>query len=194
MHSTEHWIMHVHGRGGFINWVRFGDFPLFCWHFLSYGKSKRRVLIYSRCGTPCKSRYVTIFCVSAQTDGTADFQDRSGRHREKKKQNKPKTNNLCWKRAMLNVTEQRFSCKFGELTCKTWPLWSAGACWNPNKICNIIPRHLIASSFPSKASIHLWRTEVSAVLSGVLQLLFSLAQQLEVHPLTPMSGYCLLSL
>lgn len=82
----EHWIMHAHGQGGFINWVKCGDFPLFYWHFLSYGKSKHRVLIYSCCGTPCKSRYVTIFCVPAQTDGSADFQDRSGRHWKKKQQ------------------------------------------------------------------------------------------------------------
>jgi len=34
--------MHVHGQWQFINWMKCGDFLLFCWHFLSYGKSSAK--------------------------------------------------------------------------------------------------------------------------------------------------------
>lgn len=76
--------MHVHGQWRFINWMKCGDFSSVLLTLPFIWKIQCQVFIYSCCVTSCKSQYVTIFCMSAETDGSADFKDRSERHWEKK--------------------------------------------------------------------------------------------------------------
>lgn len=58
--------------------------------------------------------------------------------------------------------------QFRELTCKMCTLWSSETWLKCNKVCDIIPRYLITSSFSSKAPIYFFKALRS--LLAVLQV------------------------